>query len=435
MTRHARAHTRSPLLAGLLTLVLILACVGGAVAALRPWERDAATPPDAAPTTPARSTSPTPTPSPTPDPDAEMTIVAAGDVLPHLPVIASATRGGRVDFGPLLAPMAPWVEGADLALCHLEVPVAPPGSRPSGYPVFASPVEIAQGLADNGWDGCSTASNHSVDKGFAGVAATLDALDAAGLGHVGTARTEQEAARPQLYRLERAGQEVTVAHIAATYGTNGMPVDADKPWSVTRIDVPAMVAQAKQARADGADVVVASVHCCTEYQTPPTAEQEQVAQQLADSGEIDLYIGHHAHVPQPIVHLDGGPDGSGMWVAYGLGNFLSNQDGDCCTPKTDSGVLLTAHLSSPGAFAADGREAGPVRVTGVEWTPITVDRLGGHVVHALTDVVDGAGTLSARDAEQRTGRVTEAVGTAAPLRRTPGEPTGPAPEVVGRPNG
>mgnify|MGYP001235215736 CR=1 FL=1 len=435
MTRHARQPRRSPLTVALVTLLLAVACASAAAVALRPWDEGVTADLTSVPTPTPDAVTPSPTPSPTPDPDAEFTIVAAGDVLTHQPVVSSATRGGTIDFAPLLEPLAPWVQGADLALCHLEVPVAPAGSRPSGYPVFGAPVEVVAGLAAQGWDGCSTASNHSVDRGFAGVVATLDALDAAGLGHVGTARSQVEAMAPQVYTLERAGQTITVAHLAATYGTNGMPVEPDKPWSVTRIDVPTLVEQARAARTAGADLVVASVHCCVEYQTEPTAEQAQIAQEIADSGAVDLYIGHHAHVPQPVVRLEGGPDGTGMWVAYGLGNFLSNQDAACCSPKTDSGLLLTAHVSSPGAFAAEGREAGPVRVTGVEWTAITVDRKGGHRVHALPEIAGGTGSLGAGEVAARLGRVVDAAGSAAPQRTEPLTPTGGAPVVVPRPGG
>lgn len=371
-------------------------------------------------------------PTPTADPDVDLTLVAAGDVLPHLPVLASARTADGYDLAPLLAGLDRWVQPADLALCHLEVPVAPAGTRPSGYPLFGSPAAVAQGLRGQGWDGCSTASNHSVDRGFAGVTATLDALDAAGLGHVGTARSAAEQAQPQLYRLERAGRVVTVAHLAATYGTNGMPVDADKPWSVDRIDVPALVATATAARDAGADVVVASVHCCVEYRTEPTADQVAIDQQLADSGVIDLVIGHHAHVPQPVERLTGGPGGAGMWVAYGLGNYLSNQDEACCAPGTSSGLLLTAHLRATGAAPAHGVVARPVRVTGVEWTPITVDRRGGHRLHALADVPQGTGTLSASQVADRAARVRAAAGAQAPERTTPVTSTGPAPVVVPR---
>ena len=397
-----------------------------------PAPSDTPTSPPPPASTPAASTAPAPTPTPTPVPDAELTIVAAGDVLPHLPVVGSARTPDGYDFGPLLAPLDRWVRPADLALCHLEVPVAPAGSRPSGFPVFGIPSQIAAGLAAQGWDGCSTASNHAVDRGFAGLTATLDALDAAGLGHVGTARTAAEQAQPQLYRLERSGRTVTVAHLSATYGTNGMPVDGDKPWSVDRIDVPALVAQATAARAAGADVVVASIHCCVEYRTDPTPEQVAIDQALADSGVVDLVIGHHAHVPQPVVRLSGGPRGEGMWVAYGLGNLLSNQDGACCSPDTASGLLLTAHVVATGAVAGRGSPAGPVRVTGVEWTPVTVDRKGGHQVHALADIAGGTATLPVAQVADRLARVRAAAGAQATERSTPVTPTGPPPVVVPR---
>ncbi len=376
----------------------------------------------------------TPSPTPTADPDASFTIVAAGDFLMHGPVNADArTTGGGYDYSAELAPLDPWIQGADLALCHLEVPVAPPGTAPSGYPVFAAPPQIIPAIKAQGWDGCSTASNHSVDRGFAGIKATLDALDAAGLGHSGTARSAAEEQSPQLYRLQRGGQTITVADIASTYATNGMPVDADKPWSVDRIDVARIVAQATAARAAGADLVIATVHAGNEYQTAPNAQQQEVDQQLADSGVIDLVIGHHVHVPQPIAKLAGGPGGQGMWVAYGLGNYISNQDQSTVgIARTDSGILLTVHVTSQGAFPAQGRKAGPAHVTGMEWTPITVDRLGGHKVYAMPDIPNGTATLSAAEVAARTARVAAAAGTVAPERTTPLTPTGQPPVVVPR---
>ncbi len=373
------------------------------------------------PGTPAPAPSPTPTPPP---PDVVFSLVAAGDVLPHLAVNASARTSAGYDFAPLLAPLDPWVAGADLALCHLEVPVAPAGTAPSGYPLFGAPAELVTALARQGWDGCSTASNHSLDRGMAGVQTTLAALDGAGLGHVGTARDAAEAERPQLYRLTREGRTVTVAHLAGTYGTNGVPVPADAPWSVTGLDAAALVEQATAARAAGADLVVVSMHCCVEYAQEPAEQGVQVAQALADSGQVDLVIGHHAHVPQPVVRLAGGPAGAGMWVFHGLGNFVSNQDAACCPAATSSGLLATAHVVKP----ADG----PARVTGVEWTGVTVDRPGGHRVHALPDVAAGTPTLSAAEVAARAQRVAAAAGDQAPQRTAPTTPTGPPPEVVRR---
>jgi len=412
------------------SLVILVAAAGGALALSFGQEILAddggptATP--AAGESPVPDPAPTPTPEPTPTPttppDAVFTLVAAGDVLLHTPVIDAARVAGGYDFTPELTPIQPWIVGADLALCHLEVPIAPEGTSPSGYPMFGAPLQIAAALSATGWDGCSTASNHSLDRGAAGITATLDALDAADLGHVGTARSAEEAAAPEVYRLVRAGQTIQVAHLAATYGTNGLPIPSGAPWSVNLIDTPTIIAQATAARAAGADIVVVSVHCCVEYVSDPTERQVEVAAELAASGVVDLVIGHHAHVPQPIVELAGGPRGEGMWVAYGLGNFISNQGSHCCVASSDSGLLMLATFTKPAN--------GPVGVTGVSWTSVTVDRGGGYPVQPLSALVaggQGSGSMSAAELAERHARVTAVVGPAAPEITAPGAPTGPAP--------
>ncbi|WP_082104628.1 CapA family protein [Demequina soli] len=358
--------------------------------------------------TPSPEPSVSVTPSPEPPEPVRFTLVAAGDVLPHTPVDDSASTAGGYDFTALMTGVRPYIEGADVAICHMEVPVAPKGVAPSGYPIFSAPSALVRDLAAVGWDGCSTASNHSVDRGTAGVDATLAAFERNGLQHAGTARDADEAAQTAFYDVRAGDRTVRVAHVSFAYGTNGMPVA--HPWEVNLFDADAadaspIIAAAKKARRAGADVVVASVHCCVEYRTAPTDAQREIARQIARSGQVDLYIGHHAHVPQPIELLPGGPSGTGMWTAFGLGNFLSNQDGWCCVADTASGELLSATFTvdPDGAVAVD-----------VGWTPITVDRRDSHAMHVLTDIPDGAGTLSAAEVATRLAAVRAAAGEEAP---------------------
>jgi poly-gamma-glutamate synthesis protein (capsule biosynthesis protein) len=359
------------------------------------------------------------TPEPTaevPDGPVSFTLVAAGDVLPHSAVVSSAERTGTFDMEPLWGELDPWVSGADLAICHMEVPVAPAGTDPSGFPIFSAPAELVPALKTQGWDGCSTASNHMVDKGWDGIVASLDAFSAQRMGAVGTASSAEESNQPQLYKVQAGNRYITVAHLSWSYGTNGLPVPSDKPWSVNTFnsaaaDVSGIVAQAQAARDAGADVVVASIHCCVEYTTQPTAAQRALAQGIADSGLVDLVIGHHAHVPQPIEKLSGGPGGKGMWVAFGLGNYISNQDYSTVShTETASGVLLTATFT----VAVDGT----VEVA-AEWTGVTVDRTGGHTLHVISDIPDGVGNLSAAEVAKRYDLLRAAVGTQAPERTAP----------------
>lgn len=431
----------------MLLVVVLLLAGGGVVALVQPWEGvggDGSPGPEA--TTPGPGPEPsTSTTEPGPDPTTEapqdvvVTIGAVGDVLPHDAPIQTAQEdadGDGYDFRPMLEATRPWSEGVDLALCNLEVSFAMPGEQPSGFPLFGAPPQLAGNLADLGWDGCSTGTNHTLDRGADNAAYTLDQLDDAGLGHAGSARSQEEADAPQLYELERGGRTITVAQIGGSYGTNGIPVPADAPWVIDVFSPDTMnpgdyqadrlISLARTAREEGADVVVATLHWGVEYQLSPNVEQEALAQALADSGEVDLVIGTHPHVPQPYALLDGGPDGDGMWVAWSLGNFFSNQDSDCCISQTATGLFLTATVTAP----ADG----PARVTGLEWTPITVDRLGRHRAYPLMDLVDGDRPelldLSDVTLEQRLREVEDIMGGSTgadfPLRTEPSDPTGGA---------
>src|SRR5690554_1823757 len=358
MASPAHAHHRDPRwFVVFATSVAALAAVGVVIFAFSQGVSGntvEAAPPTTSPTPPTpASAAPNPTPSPVfsaepaPPPPAniEFTLVTSGDVLTHMPVVrsAQAAADGGYNFGALMEGVRPYIEGADLALCHLEVPVTPPGSGPSGYPMFAGPPELITALAEQGWDGCSTASNHSVDKRFAGIEATLGALDEAGLGHAGMARTEDEAATTQMYTVRTGERDIRVANISFTYGLNGLPKPDGKPWAVNTFDADAqdvapILEAAQTARDQGADVVIASTHCCVEYQIQPTQAQRNIVEKIAESGLVDLYVGHHAHVPQPIELMDGGVTGDGMWAYFGHGNFLSNQDTQCCVRSEERRV-------------------------------------------------------------------------------------------------
>ena len=211
---------------------------------------------DACRTEPPTSTAPEPTAPPTSSAPAgrAFTILVAGDLLAHTSVIDQArayAADGGYDFSPMLRKVQPIVAAADVAICHLETPVAPPGAPPDGsYPDYGVPAEITAAIASAGFDRCSLASNHAMDKGAAGVDATLDAFDAAGLGHAGMARTPAEAG-PTLFTVGGT----TVAHLSYTFSFNGRRLPKDQPWRSNLIDPARIVAEARQARQDGARFV------------------------------------------------------------------------------------------------------------------------------------------------------------------------------------
>lgn len=308
------------------------------------------------------------------------TVAATGDLLIHSPVWhsarAAAGADAEFDFRPMFDDVAGVFEAADLALCHLEVPLSRDNTDLSGYPLFQAPWQLAGAVADAGYDACSTASNHALDQGAEGVRSTLDALDEVGVGHAGTARAPERADAPKLY--EAGG--VTVGHVAATYGLSGPPPPAE--WMVDLLDADAIAADAERARAAGAEFVVASLHWGVEYRREPTAGQRQLADELLGGDAIDLVVGHHAHRVQPVERRDDGV------VVFGLGNFLSHQSAACCPAATQDGLIALVDVGevAPGEFEA----------TDVRAVPTWVDRDDGH------RIVDVLGELAAQpDAARR----------------------------------
>ena len=357
--------------------------------------------------------------------DVHFTVGYAGDVLMHMPVMES-TPGASGDITDNVAAETPWVEGLDLALCGMEVPVAPDGIY-SGYPSFGTSSEVVGALARSGWDGCATASNHAADRGEAGVIATLDALDAHGMGHAGTYRSKEDASVPfALYELARGGRTVTVAQISTTKDLNGL--DDPTGHSVSLNDVGAITKAAKSARAAGADLVVVHSQIGQEYETTPDNDQVSYARSLADSGQVDILFGTHPHVPQPAEKLSGGVEGKGMWVSYSAGNYISNQDEGCCAPLSDVGQLVWADITSH----ADGS----VSVDKLNWHPFTMDQEGGYKVRDLAALHNGerpAGLgLGKEEIDRRWSMLTSDVKDASTMSTTPPKSTGPAPKILSR---
>ncbi|MFJ2812724.1 MULTISPECIES: CapA family protein [unclassified Streptomyces] len=319
------------------------------------------------------------------------TLLASGDVLPHTSVIDRArfdAGGEGYDFRPMLADVQPLVSRADLALCHMETVYGADGDY-SGYPAFKSPPEIAQGLAATGYDGCSTASNHTVDDGADGIRRTLDALDRAGVRHAGSARTEAEA---RTVTVLRAGP-AKVAHLAYTFDTNGLPLPPGQPWAVNLIDENKIIADARAARAAGADAVVVSMHWGTEWQDEPDQRQLDLARRLTASGprdrpDIDLILGTHAHVPQAYEKVNG------TWVVYGMGDQIAGEmynDTGAHDPRGNQSTLARFTFAPPAGPGARWQ------VTKAEYIPQLYDIDAGRVVDVDKAIADGADLQSVRD--------------------------------------
>ncbi|WP_433573067.1 CapA family protein [Streptomyces sp. CA-251247] len=321
-------------------------------------------------------------------PERRFTLVAGGGVLPHGAVVRQArVRGDGYDFRPVLAGVRPVVSAADLAICHLETvfsAVEEQGGDAGGRAAVTSPPQLAKNLAAIGYDACSTASDHALTDGAAGVERTLEALDNAGIRHTGTARTAAEAREPAWLKAGGA----RVAQLAYTYGLDAAQHPGGQPWAVALIDEERIIADVRAARRAGADVVLVSLHWGTAWQTAPDERQLALAGALTASKtagrpDIDLIVGAHAHVPQAYEKVNG------TWVVYGTGDQLAGagvgagHDGQR-DPRGDRATI------GRFTFAPPARPGERWEVAKAEFVPQWMDAAAGRVVNTAGAPAKGA---------------------------------------------
>jgi poly-gamma-glutamate synthesis protein (capsule biosynthesis protein) len=303
-----------------------------------------------------------------------MSLAFAGDILIHSQVWKAATvyaGGSGYDFTPMFARVKPLIESVDLAICHLEVPLVALGEKPTTNPLYSAPTELAWAIKEMGFDRCSTASNHSFDKGVKGIEATLNEFDALGLGQAGMARTPDEI-EPKVFDVNG----IKVTHLSYTFGFNDIPAPNGETWRSALIDPTRIIADAQKARDMGARVVIVSMHWGRETQTDLSDFQLTNSDAITKSGLIDLVVGHHAHVVQKIEQVNG------VWTIFGLSNLISYlPTTDAFPNKTQDGMIVTTNITL--------NPDGSVQVEQPVAHPIWVDKYNGVVVRpVLTDLVD-----------------------------------------------
>jgi hypothetical protein len=191
-----------------------------------------------------------------------------------------------------------------------------------------------------------------VDKGQYGIGTTAQALGAAGVRHTGSFRTKAESRR--ILMLSVRG--LRIAFLSYTYGTNGVPLP--HPWSVNLVSTAKVVADARRARRRGADLVIANMHWGDEYVHEPNTQQRDLARYLLRRRIVDVIVGQHVHVVQPIRRI------ARRFVVFGEGNLLSNQTAVCCPAESQDGLIAVIHVRVTN---------GKATVKGVDYVPTYVE--------------------------------------------------------------
>ncbi|GIO23591.1 CapA family protein [Oceanobacillus sp. J11TS1] len=249
----------------------------------------------------------------------QITISTIGDILIHDRVYDDAWNGETYNFKPMLAAVADYLREADITVANQETIMGGESIGLSGYPNFNSPVEIGDALQDAGVDLITMANNHTLDRGEEAIQNAIAYYEEIGIPYTGSFKNTEDQAE---IRVLETDQDISIAFLSYTYGTNGMAIPEGKSYLVNLIDRKQIKEEVEKAD-ELADVTIVSLHFGVEEERMPDQEQKDLAQYAADLG-VDVVIGHHPHVLQPIEWLEG-EEGNQTLVAYSLGNFLSGQ--------------------------------------------------------------------------------------------------------------
>lgn len=271
-------------------------------------------------------------PAPRTDTFATITISLVGDVMSHMSQISNArVNDSTYDYNPSFAVVKPYLSKADFTIGNLETTFAGPGQPYTGYPGFNTPDGLAEALKNAGFDLLVTANNHSTDTGEKGLLRTLEVLERYALSYVGTHKTQKDRDSVRVYNLK----DIELAVLNYTYGVNGsLP---SKPYMLNIIDTALIRSDIAAARAKGADIVLVYYHYGIENEAKPTKNQQRQVEFAIKAG-ADIIIGAHSHVLSPMEYFkaDTAARVDSGFVAWGLGNFISNQ----YWRYTDAGVIL-----------------------------------------------------------------------------------------------
>ena len=250
----------------------------------------------------------------------EIDLIMVGDVLLHDRLEACVKQeDGSYRYEFLFEPMKDEIQAADLAIVNQEVLIGGAELGISGYPCFNADFTLGDALVDAGFDVVCHATNHTMDKQKKGLMSCINFWKTSypDIAVLGMNETQEE--RDEIYIYEQEG--IKIAILNYTYGTNGISLPSDMPFAVNLLDEDKVVADIKKAE-ELADFTIVCPHWGTEYVLKQTKEQERWAQIFFENG-VDLVIGTHPHVIEPIEMMYDVTTGHRMLIYYSLGNFVN----------------------------------------------------------------------------------------------------------------
>ena len=250
----------------------------------------------------------------------EISIIMVGDMLMHTPVEKSALQeDGTYSYDAIFANTVSKIQAADLAIVNEEVIIGGEKLGISGYPAFNAPFELGDDLVEAGFDVICHGTNHALDQGKKGLKNCLTFWEEnyPEIPVLGIHDSKED--QDEIYIYEQDGVKIAILNF--TYGTNGIALPSDMPFAVDLLEEEKVVSAIAKAE-ELADFTIVCPHWGTEYELGTTSQQKKWCNIFMENG-VDLVLGTHPHVIEPVEMLVDEATGHSMLVYYSLGNFVN----------------------------------------------------------------------------------------------------------------
>ena len=282
-------------------------------------------------------------------------LTAVGDVMAHSPQLKAQydSNSNTYSFDNNFKYIKKYIETSDLSIANLETTLAGEDIGYSSYPTFNTPDAIASALKNTGFDIISTINNHTFDKGSHGFDRTLSVLKELNFETVGT--------KSNVYDDDYIIKDINGIKLGITSYSYGDIINSDKYlngikisdeckeraniFSSSNVNDAFNTINNTISKLNDTDIQILIIHWGNEYQRVPSKFQSELAQLLSDAG-VDIIIGSHPHVVQPVEMIKSSDGSNETLIVYSLGNLISNQRKETLgNSYTEDGLIISIDIN------------------------------------------------------------------------------------------
>lgn len=278
-----------------------------------------------------------------------------GDLILLRPQVQrGANADGSFDFSPMFEYTRKYFKTDDCTIAVWEGPCAGNSLNYSnsayGDKSFLQlnfPDEFASAARIAGVDFVSVATNHVLDCGKNAIGRTLQILEKEQIGHVGVTPPNSVGIKTPRHKTvtlsDESGNQIRIAILAYTYGSNYIPSDAfftgehrgivsclvapESPHYKAAVEQ--VINEIREAKKDNPDCLLIMPHMGGQFNHAPDAFQQHWCRIFTDAG-ADVILSDHPHATQPCEWFTRS-DGKTCLIIHCPGNYANSytdMDGD-----------------------------------------------------------------------------------------------------------